>query len=273
MAVLTVEAVSKTFGHGREPRVRALDGVSLEVREGETFAIIGESGSGKSTLARIALGLLACDAGCVMFEGKDVFALGARRRRALRSEMSMVFQEPLGSLNPRMRVADIVSEPLVIHRRHQPREWRRKRTAEVLELVRLGASLGRRYPWELSGGQQQRVGIARALVTEPRLVVLDEPTSALDLGVQAQILSLLSGVQRELGVAYLFITHNLDVAEYISQRVAVMAGGRVVESGATETVLAAPQHAYTKALCDAGLDVEYPPWRTSTGRAMGSEDR
>ncbi|MFG1889229.1 ABC transporter ATP-binding protein [Micromonospora sp. NPDC049051] len=265
MSLLELANVSKEFDLGGDTRVYALDDVSLSVDAGETVAIIGESGSGKSTLGRLALRLIEPTRGSVHFEGTDVLALPAAEMRKLRAKMQIIFQEPFESLNPRMRVGDIIGEPLAIHRPGMSAQDRRARFDRVIEQVGLPPDMARRYPGELSGGQQQRVGIARAVVTEPSLIVLDEPTSSLDLSVRAQILQLLADLQAELGMGYLFISHDIHTVRYVSDRIAVMYRGRVVETGPSERVFADPRHPYTQALLAAALpvdpDEEMPPAR------------
>ncbi len=230
--------------------VRAVDGVSLTLHRGRTLAVVGESGCGKTTLARAILRLLEPTGGSVHFEGTDLASLPARRLRPLRRHFQIVFQDPYGSLNPRLRVADIVREgldALAIG----PRAAREQRVAQLLERVGLPADAGERYPHEFSGGQRQRISIARALAVGPRLLVLDEPTSALDLSIQAAVLDLLRELQAEMGLAYVLITHNLGVVEYLADDVAVMYLGRIVEHGPAEQVLKHPRHPYTKALLAA----------------------
>lgn len=254
--VLELSGVRKNFAARDGSTVRAVDHVSLSVGAGETVAIIGESGSGKSTLARLALGLLRCDSGKAVFAGEDLAGLDARGRRRVRSQVSAVFQEPFESLDPRMRVGSIVGEPLQIHGMSDSRQSRHKQVAEALEQVGLGGDFASKYPVELSGGQQQRVSIARAIVTKPRLIVLDEPTSALDLSVQAQVLSLLVELRAGLGMSYLFITHDLSVAEFLSHRIAVMYRGRVVELATADGILERPSHPYTLGLLSSTLSAD-----------------
>ncbi|MFI5110848.1 MAG: ATP-binding cassette domain-containing protein [Terriglobales bacterium] len=232
-------------------RIAAVDGVSLEVESGETLAIVGESGCGKTTLARMLLRLIEPDSGELYFDGRDLLAAQGAELRALRREMQMVFQDPFASLNPRMRVGEIVSEPLAIHEPRLGRAERRRRTREMLERVGLAVDALGKFPHEFSGGQRQRIGIARALVLRPRLVVADEPVAALDVSVGAQVLELLAELQRELGLTYVLISHSLPVVAQLATRIAVMHAGEFVEVGAAEQVLTRPAHAYTRALLEA----------------------
>ncbi|MDT0304516.1 ABC transporter ATP-binding protein [Streptomonospora wellingtoniae] len=228
--------------------LRALDGVDLTLQRGETLGLVGESGCGKSTLARVLLMLERPDRGTLRFDGTDPFALRGRQLLAWRRRVQMVFQDPFASLNPRLNAGDLIGEPWRTHRDLVPRAERDKRVRRLLELVGLRESDARRYPQEFSGGQRQRIGIARALALEPDVVVCDEPVSALDLSVQAQVLNLLAELQGELGVSYVFISHDLSVVRHVADRVAVMYLGRVVETGGTEEIYANPRHPYTAAL-------------------------
>ncbi|MFJ4437932.1 ATP-binding cassette domain-containing protein [Streptomyces sp. NPDC088923] len=251
--LLELRGLRKEFP-GRPPSV-AVDGVDLTVHEGETLALVGESGCGKTTLTRLLLRLTEPTAGTVHFDGTDLHGLDHAALRRFRRQLQVVLQDPYSSMNPRLRVADIVAEPLVTHdpayRGRGGRARRRARVAELLDAVGLDAGVLDRYPHEFSGGQRQRVSIARALALEPRLVVLDEPTSALDVSVQARVLDLLAELQQRLGLTYLFVSHNLAVVRQISDRVAVMRAGRIVETGTAAEVFAHPAHDYTRALLDA----------------------
>jgi ABC-type oligopeptide transport system ATPase subunit len=239
-------AIAGLFSVGRPP-LRAVDGVSIEVRRGRTLGVVGESGCGKSTLARMMVGLLQPTAGSIELDGRSVEELAREDRKALHRKVQMVFQDPLGSLNPRKTVRAILEAPLkALHGMDQ--KARRERVAELMSLVSLRAEFTERYPHEFSGGQAQRIGIARALAAEPELIILDEPVSALDVSVQAQVLSLLAELQKRLDLTYVFISHDLAVVETISDQVVVMYLGRIVERGSREQIFADPQHEYTRLL-------------------------
>ncbi len=255
------------FGRARA-WVLAVEDVSLAIQPGETLGLVGESGCGKSTLGRCLLRLVEPTAGDVRFEGRSLLDMPPAELRAMRRRMQIIFQDPYGSLNPRLRVASIVGEGLAIHRLGARAE-RRRRVAELLELVGLPADAARRYPHEFSGGQRQRVGIARALAVDPRFVVADEAVSALDVSIQAQIINLLQDLRTRLGLTMLFIAHDLRVVEHISDRVAIMYLGRIVELGSREQVFANPRHPYTRALLSA---VPVPdPRQRKAPPALGGE--
>ncbi|MFP3389515.1 ABC transporter ATP-binding protein [Brevibacillus sp. SIMBA_040] len=230
--------------------VHAVDHVSFAIYEGETLAVVGESGCGKSTLGRTLLRIVEATEGEVFFEGKDIFKLTNHEMRELRKKMQIIFQDPFASLNPRMKVADIIAEPLVTHESME-RAARDERVAELMELVGLRKAYGTRYPHMFSGGQRQRIGIARALALNPKFVVCDEPVSALDVSIQSQIINLLSRLQEQKNLTYLFISHDLHVVRYLSDRTCVMFLGKIMEIGTTNEVYNRPLHPYTKFLIAA----------------------
>jgi peptide/nickel transport system ATP-binding protein len=230
--------------------INAVDGVSCTVEAGKTLAVVGESGCGKSTVSRLVLRLIEPDAGSIRFEGRDLLAMDAGQLRSFRREAQIIFQDPYASLNPRMTVNQILSEPLALHDL-VPRPQRRARVEELLKLVGLEPRHARRYPHEFSGGQRQRVAIARALAVEPKLIICDEPVSALDVSIRSQILNLLRDLQNQLGLAYIFVSHDLAVVKHIADHVAVMNFGRIVETAEAQALFAAPRHPYSRALLSA----------------------
>ena len=256
MSLLEVTNLTKSFSTRRDFLGRktgwthAVRDVSFTLDAGECLAVVGESGAGKSTVGRMVLRLIEPDSGTVVFEGEDVLAAKPARLREMRRGMQMIFQDPHSSLDPRMTVADAVAEPLIVHT-DLDRAARRRRAQELLDKVGIGARYLGRYPSELSGGQLQRVAIARALTLEPKMIVCDEPVAALDVSVRAQVLNLLRDLQEELGLAYLFVCHDLALIEVIADRVLVMRSGEVVESGTVDEIYRAPREDYTRALLDA----------------------
>ncbi len=230
---------------------RAVDGVSFTIDSGETLGLVGESGCGKTTVGRTLLRLIPATGGSVTFEGRDVFAAHGSELQKLRRNMQIVFQDPAGSLNPRMRIASIVGEPLVIHGMVSDKAELRERVENLLERCGMPRAAADRYPHEFSGGQRQRIGIARALALEPKFIVCDEPTSALDVSIQAQIINLLSDLQSEFGLSYLFISHDMAVIQHVCKRIAVMYKGKIVEEGTREEIIGNPQHKYTQSLLSA----------------------
>ncbi len=254
--ILKAEGLKKHFNVGGGlfadiTVVKAVDGVSLDIRRGETFAIVGESGCGKSTLARLLMRLLEPTAGDIAFEGRDIAGIRGRELRDLRRDMQFIFQDPFSSLNPRMSVGKLVGEPIETHDPEMSKAKRRDEVARLLRIVGLRPEHAERYPHEFSGGQRQRIGIARALASKPRLVIGDEPVSALDVSVQAQVVNLLHDLKSELDMTLVIIAHDLAVIRHMSDRVAVMYLGQVVETGATDEIFARPRHPYTMALLSA----------------------
>jgi oligopeptide transport system ATP-binding protein len=247
-------------------QVRAVDGISFEVGEGETLGLVGESGSGKSTACRAVLQLIKPTSGSVRFEGQEIAGLGRRQMQPLRRQMQMIFQDPYASLNPRKRVGQIVGDPLKRQRVASGSELRRQ-VQELLERVGLSSEHYNRFPHEFSGGQRQRIGIARALALKPKLVICDEPVSALDVSIQAQIVNLLDDLQDEFGLAYLFVAHDIGVVRHISDRIAVMNEGKIVEQGTADEVCERPKDEYTKKLLAA---VPIPDPRESRERVRNS---
>ena len=254
--LLSVKNLSKRFPVGKNffgkanKWVHAVNNVSFDIMPGETFSLVGESGCGKSTTSRLINRLIKPDSGEIIFDGQDIAGISAKEMRPLRSKMQMVFQDPYGSLNPRMKIQDIIAEPLLVHTKMSAGE-RLKRVHELLEVVGLPATHGERYPHEFSGGQRQRIGIARALSVNPKLIMADEPVSALDVSIQAQVLNLLRDVQEQYNLTYLFISHDLAVVEMISDRIGVMYLGTMMEVAPNEELYSNPQHPYTQALLSA----------------------
>jgi peptide/nickel transport system ATP-binding protein len=240
------------------PTHRAVDGVGFVIEAGRSFGVVGESGSGKSTLARAVMALDRPTSGAVRLEGRSLYELPRRELRAMRAHIQLIFQDPYGSLDPRQRIARIVAEPLS-NLAHVTRAERAQRVEEALRAVGLGAADALKYPHEFSGGQRQRIAIARALITRPKLVVADEPVSALDVSIQAQVLNLMSDLQRDAGVTYLVISHDLAVVGHICDEIAVMFRGRFVETGPSATLLTRPAHPYTRELVDAAPKLEEAP--------------
>jgi oligopeptide transport system ATP-binding protein len=233
-----------------QAHVKAVDGVSFDILKGETLGLVGESGCGKSTTGRVLLRLLEATSGSVNFDGKDIFSLNDNDLRATRSDMQLIFQDPFSSLNPRLSVGETLSRVLKIHGVKDSQE-RENRIKEVLELVGLTSFHMRRYPHEFSGGQRQRIGIARALILNPKLIVLDEPVSALDVSIQSQVVNLLEDIQEKFGLTYLFVSHGLNIVRHISDRVGVMYLGKMVELADSDTLFESPKHPYTQALISA----------------------
>jgi peptide/nickel transport system ATP-binding protein len=231
--------------------VKAVDGVSFAVEEGETLGLVGESGCGKSTTGLAVLRMLPVTSGRIVFEGDDITKLSAGEMRPIRRRIQMVYQDPFGSLDPRMTVAEIIGEPLEVHRLHGGRAERRERIIELMQMVGLRADMIDRYPHQFSGGQRQRIGIARALAVEPRLLICDEPVSALDVSIQAQVVNLFQELQDKLGISSIFVAHDLAVVRHVSQRIAVMYLGTIVEIASRDDLYAAPKHPYTQALLAA----------------------
>jgi oligopeptide transport system ATP-binding protein len=275
--LLEVRNLSKIFALAESPfgsrhsgEVLAVDGVSLDIKPGETLGLVGESGSGKSTLGRLILRLIEPTAGTISFHGVDLLRANSSELRRLRRDMQIIFQDPFGSLDPRYRVEDVIAEPLILHQaivdqkvvgqelvdqkvigKSLSRDARRQRVRELLQAVGMDESAMPRYPHEFSGGQRQRIGIARALASRPKFIVADEPVSALDVSVGAQIINLLQQLQRDFGLTYLFISHSMPVVRYLSNRIAVMYRGKIVEIGTTQQITAQPQHPYTRKLLAA----------------------
>lgn len=254
-ALVSVKNISKTFAaskgmFAKKKFVHAVNDVSFDIMPGETFSLVGESGCGKSTTGKLIDHLITPDSGEIWFEGKEISKISQNEMRPLRADIQMVFQDPYGSLNPRMKVQDLIGEPLLIHTNMTAGE-RLKKVHELLQVVGLSPSHGERYPHEFSGGQRQRIGIARALTVNPKLIIADEPVSALDVSIQAQVLNLLQQLQEEYNLTYLFISHDLSVVEMISDRIGVMYLGTIVETADKKELYAHPKHPYTRALLSA----------------------
>lgn len=262
MPLVQAEHLTKSFSSGQSAfgtpgaaRVRAVNDVSLTIEAGETVGLVGESGSGKSTLGRMLLRLIEPDSGTIHFDGHDVLSAHSSELRRLRRDMQIIFQDPYGSLDPRMTVEQVVCEPMLIHG-GESAAARKRRAAEMMRAVGLDESALGRYPHEFSGGQRQRVGIARALMLRPRFIVADEPVSALDVSVGAQIVNLLRQLQKDFHLTYLFISHSLPVVRYLATRIAVMKQGELVELGTAEQITTAPRHEYTRTLLAATPELE-----------------
>jgi peptide/nickel transport system ATP-binding protein/oligopeptide transport system ATP-binding protein len=269
-ALLEVKNLAKHFVADRSlfgrPKafIKAVDGVSFSLDAGETLALVGESGCGKSTVSRLVLRLIEPDAGHINFEGRDLLAMDSNELRAFRRDAQIIFQDPYASLNPRMTVGQILTEPLVLHDL-VPAPRRRERVDELLRLVGLEPRFARRYPHEFSGGQRQRIAIARALAVEPKLIICDEPVSALDVSIRSQILNLLHDLQERLGLAYIFVSHDLAVVKHIADRVAVMNFGTIIETADAQALFASPRHPYSRALLSA---IPVPKPRAKRGRMV-----
>jgi oligopeptide/dipeptide ABC transporter ATP-binding protein len=268
--LVEITHLKKHFPAAHGQVVRAVDGVSFNIQKGETFGLVGESGCGKTTVGRCLLRLIEPTSGEIKFDGQDLLELGKSEMRALRRRLQIVFQDPYSSLNPRMKVGDIIAEPLIVHSMGN-KQKRKERVAELLKVVKLDPDYASRYPHQFSGGQRQRIGIARALALNPDFIVADEPVSALDVSVQAQVVNLLQDLQEQFGLTYLFISHGLAVVEHISTRVAVMYLGKLVELAPASELYQNPNHPYTQALL-ASIPLPNPEQtRAQTRTALGGE--
>ncbi len=268
--VLRVEGLKQYFPISRKFTVKAVDGVSFEIRPGETYGLVGESGSGKSTIGRSVIRLYQPTAGTITFDGMDISGkLTKDKREKLRTEMQMIFQDPMACLNPRKKVVDIIAEGLDIHHLCSSKAEREEKVAKILQKVGLAPEHAERYPHQFSGGQRQRVGIARALIMNPKLIIADECISALDVSIQAQVVNLMKDIQKETGTAYMFIAHDLSMVKYISDRIGVLHLGHLVESGTKEEIFSNPVHPYTKSLLSA---IPHPNPRLEKTRVALSYD-
>lgn len=269
--LIEVAGLKKHFHLGKGNVLKAVNDISFSINEGETLGLVGESGCGKSTAGRTILRLYEPTAGSVRFNGTDIYKLSPNKMKAMRRDMQMIFQDPYASLNPRFTVTDIIGEALDIHGLAGSRQERKKRVEELLDMVGLNPDHSTRYPHEFSGGQRQRIGIARALAVNPKFIICDEPISALDVSIQAQVVNLLQDLQKRLGLTYLFIAHDLSMVKHISDRVAVMYLGRIVELAESHELYANPQHPYTKALLSA-IPVPDPEIERNKKRILLDDD-
>ena len=268
--LLEVEDLKQYFRVSKKFTVKAVDGVSFYIDEGETYGLVGESGSGKSTIGRSIIRLYTPTAGRVLFEGVEISGhLGAEETRHLRTRMQMIFQDPMACLNPRKKVGDIIAQGLDVHHLYVNADERQEKVYRIMERIGLDREHANRYPHQFSGGQRQRIGIARALIMEPKLVIADEPISALDVSIQAQVVNLMKDLQKELGAAYLFIAHDLSMVKYISDRIGVLHLGHLVETGTTKDIFDRPLHPYTQSLLSA---VPHPDPRVEKQRTAIAYD-
>ncbi|GGA20773.1 ABC transporter ATP-binding protein [Paenibacillus physcomitrellae] len=269
--LIEVDGLKKFFNVGQGKTLKAVNDISFSIQKGETLGLVGESGCGKSTAGRTILRLYEPTAGSVRFEGTDIYKLSPGKMKAMRRDMQMIFQDPYASLNPRFTVMDIIGEALDIHGLAGSRMERKKRVEELLDLVGLKSDHASRYPHEFSGGQRQRIGIARALAVNPKFIICDEPISALDVSIQAQVVNLLTELQNRLGLTYLFVAHDLSMVKHISDRVAVMYLGKVVELAPSDELYSNPQHPYTKTLLSA-IPVPDPEVEANKKRILLEDD-
>lgn len=269
--LIQVEGLKKYFNVGGGKVLKAVNDISFSIQKGETLGLVGESGCGKSTAGRTILRLYEPTAGSVRFEGQDIYKLSSGKMKAKRRDMQMIFQDPYASLNPRFTVTDIIGESLDIHGLAGSRKERKKRVEDLLDMVGLNPDHATRYPHEFSGGQRQRIGIARALAVDPKFIICDEPISALDVSIQAQVVNLLTELQKKLGLTYLFVAHDLSMVKHISDRVAVMYLGRMVELASSEELYSNPLHPYTKSLLSA-IPVPDPEVEANKKRILLEDD-